>query len=341
MACACGNLMSHEPEVVLVTGGAGAIGSNLVRALRRDGRRVVVLDDLSSGHFPPPDDVLSRFVRGSVEDERALDAAFSEPVGVVFHLAALFANQNSVDHPERDLRVNGLGTLQLLERARRAHLRRFVYVSSSCVYAPTDDLLVEDSRLAPETPYACSKLLGEQYATFFRKHHGLPAVSCRLFNVFGPGEIPGRYRNVIPNFFARARKDEDLVVTGEGQEGRTFTYVDDVVHALQLAGGPLLPRAAVYNVASDNYCTIDELAMRVVSLTGSRSRIVKTAGRSWDRVRERRASWELARCDLGYRPRVALEDGLRQTLKWLDQVFFPVASSEGKETRGPFPGQWP
>jgi UDP-glucose 4-epimerase len=318
----------------LVTGGAGAIGSNLVCELRRLGRRVVVVDDLSSGHFPPKEDDGCRFLKGRVQDPEVLEGAFAQPIDTVYHLAALFANQNSVDHPEEDLLVNGLGTLRVLERSRTAGVRRFVYVSTSCVYAPSTAVLAEESPVAPETPYACTKLLGEQYTRFFREQRDLSAVSLRLFNVFGPGELPGRYRNVIPNFIARARAEKPLVITGSGDEGRTFTFVEDVVRAFLLAGGPHEPRHAVYNIASDNYCSVRDLAQRIIVATRSTSRIRHAASRSWDRVTSRRASWVRACEDLGYRPRVSLSEGLARTVEWFESLPSNVGVVQAEEPRG-------
>ena len=318
----------------LVTGGAGAIGSNLVRELRRLRRRVVVVDDLSSGHFPPQEDDGCRFLRGRVQDAEILDGAFAQPIDTVYHLAALFANQNSVDHPEEDLLANGLGTLRLLERSSTAGVRRFVYVSSSCVYAPSTAVLTEESPLAPETPYACTKLLGEQYTRFFREQRDLSAVSLRLFNVFGPGELPGRYRNVIPNFIACARAKKPLVITGSGDEGRTFTFVHDVVEAFLLAGGRREPRRAVYNIASDNYCSVGDLAQQVIAVTRSPSQLRHSASRPWDRVAARRASWASARDDLGYRPQVSLGEGLARTVEWFERLPPSVGATQDAEPRG-------
>lgn len=304
-------------STALVTGGAGALGSNLVKRLIREGTRVVVLDDLSSGHFPVTDTSMSRFVEGKVQDDGSLDRCFSEPIDVVFHLAALFANQNSVEHPADDLLANGLGTLKLLQRAHEAGIARFVYTSSSCVYAPSSGELCESSPLRPETPYACTKLLGEHYVEFFAKHHHLSAVALRLFNVFGPGEFAGPYRNVIPNFLDRARRGEDLIVTGDGSETRTFTFVEDVVSALLLAARSRVPEPRVFNVASDNVSSIRDLAQLVLQITGSSSRIKFAPRRTWDNVTTRRASWSLAHDILGYAPTTTLEDGLACTWEWL------------------------
>ena len=153
---------------VLVTGGAGAIGANLVRALLENDCQVVVLDDLSSGRRDNlPEDSGLQFVHGSVTDAEALDQVFQRRYDVVFHLAALFANQNSVEHPEADLITNGLGTLKMLEWSRRAGVGRFVFASSSCVYGAKEGILREGSRRGPhQTPYAMTKSLGEDYYRF-------------------------------------------------------------------------------------------------------------------------------------------------------------------------------
>ena len=216
---------------VLVTGGAGAIGSNLARALIKRGNEVVVVDDLSSGYrdLVPAG---ARFVEGSITDDTALAAAFEPAPHYVVHAAALFANQNSVDHPQDDLMVNGLGLIKVLERAVKAEVRKVLFCSSSCVYGGKAMMREGDLELRPETPYAITKWLGERYIRYWADQHGLNAASVRLFNVYGPGERPGRYRNVVPNFFALALRGESLVVTGTGEETRDFTFMKDAVDGL-------------------------------------------------------------------------------------------------------------
>ena len=202
---------------ILVTGGAGAIGSNLVNQLSEiPSRRITVLDNLSSGHV---DNIIMRknvrFIQGSVESDEDLRQAISESTDVVFHLAANFANQNSVDFPQRDLQVNGMGTLKILLHSVENKVKKFVYTSSSCVYGDRNEPLDEKCQeYSLDTPYAITKLLGERYVRFFTQHHGLNAVTLRYFNVYGPNEYPGKYRNVIANFFVKAMKNEEIVITG-------------------------------------------------------------------------------------------------------------------------------
>ena len=196
---------SFENQVILVTGGAGAIGSNLTRELAECGaRKVIVLDDLSSAqrwNVPSHPNVL--FVEGSILDEVLLKRVFFQEPSNVFHLAAFFANQNSVDHPELDLTVNGLGTLKLLQYAKMVQVKRFVYASSGCsIYGSNAPLPLREDFMSIHlsSPYQITKMLGELYCNFFAHHYEMSIVRTRFFNSYGPGEIPGAYRNVIPNF---------------------------------------------------------------------------------------------------------------------------------------------
>ncbi|MBM3554992.1 MAG: NAD-dependent epimerase/dehydratase family protein [Alphaproteobacteria bacterium] len=300
---------------LVVTGGAGAIGSRLVREVLKAGDEVAVLDDLSSGHrkLLPGN---ARLIEGSVVDDAALDAAFAIRPTHVVHAAALFANQNSVDHPEDDLAVNGLGTLKVLQRATKAGAR-VVYVSSSCVYGNKPAMREDDPELDPETPYAVTKLLGERYAAYFARHDRLDVVSVRLFNSYGPGEFPGRYRNVIPNFFALALEGKSLTITGTGEETRDFNFVGDTVGGILGALFGPGKAGAIYNIASGRETRIRDLAEKINAVTGNKAPIVFAPRRSWDGVLTRRGSIERARVDFGYRPTIELDQGLAETCAWL------------------------
>jgi nucleoside-diphosphate-sugar epimerase len=300
----------------LVTGGAGAIGSNLTRALLARGYDVTILDDLSSGRaeFVPSS---ARFVRGSVENPDDIERAMEAEPEVVVHLAALFANQNSVEHPERDLLVNGLGTVHVFEAARRHGVRKILNCSSSCVYGDREVMRESDDIGELDTPYAITKLLGEQYASFWVRHHGLDVVSVRLFNVYGPFERPGRYRNVIPNFVATALRGEPLRITGTGDETRDFTFVDDTVAGLLLVLERDTTPGDLFNLASGRETPIRRLAELVNEVTGNTAGITYTPRRTWDRVSRRCGDITLARGFLGYSPSVTLEEGLERTVKWL------------------------
>lgn len=312
---------AYRARSILITGGAGCIGSNLCRALlEADAGRVVVLDDLSaseSWNLPPSNRI--QFIEASVLDKNKLAEALSHKPSVIFHLAAFFANQNSLEHPEEDLRINGLGTLRVLEASRALPVERFVYASSGCsVYGEDSPLPLKEDFVSIQlaTPYQITKLLGELYLNFYCSHHKTPAVSARLFNVYGPGELPGLYRNVIPNFFFCAMQGQPLPVTGTGTETRDFTYVGDIVRGLLRCG--LLPEAAgeAINLASGIETTIQNIAEQINSLTGNSAGIIYKDRRPWDKHLRRVASIEKGRVILGYEPATPIAEGLKNTLDW-------------------------
>jgi len=305
---------------ILVTGGAGCIGSNLVAGLAASGAsHITVLDDLSSAsRWNIPDLPGVQFIEGSVLDADAVRRAFAGGPEYVFHLAALFANQNSVDHPEDDLMVNGLGTLKMLEAARGG-VRRFVYASSGCsVYGSKAPLpLTEDFvSLELDTPYQITKLLGELYCNFFHNFYQVPVVRTRFFNVYGPGEIPGRYRNVIPNFLYWAMRKEPLPITGTGEETRDFTYVGDVVRGLLAAGVAEAAVGEAMNLASGREVSVGTLAALINGITDNTAGVRYVERRSWDHITRRRASVEKAGQLLGYRPTTEFEDGVQRSYEW-------------------------
>jgi nucleoside-diphosphate-sugar epimerase len=195
-----------DGKTVLVTGGAGAIGSNLVKKLVDLGtKRITVVDDLSSSYvWNIPINPKVVFINGSILEDEKLRWAFKEKPQIVYHLAAHFANQNSVDNPETDLMVNGLGTLKVLEHAHLVGVERFVYASSGCgTYGADSKMPFEEHDVSMKlyTPYQVTKMLGELYTNYYFNLYHLPIVNARFFNSYGPGEVPGKYRNVIPNFF--------------------------------------------------------------------------------------------------------------------------------------------
>lgn len=232
----------YEGKRVIVTGGAGAVGSNLTKKLLSLKAFVIVIDDLSSGYEwnLPQDDKNLLFIKGDIANDVDLKRVFNEEPELIFHLAAFFANQNSVDYPEKDLRTNGFGTLKLLEYAKLyGKLERFVYASSGCSIYPSDAPMPykeELTNMYMTTPYQITKMLGELYCNYFKKVQGVPTVKARFFNSFGPGEVPGQYRNVIPNFIYWAKQGYSLPITGTGEETRDFTFVGDIVDGLLRMG---------------------------------------------------------------------------------------------------------
>lgn len=306
----------NTKECILVTGGAGAIGSRLVADLCRD-HKVLVLDDLSSGWFDNLRGLPVSFWRGSVIDEEILREVFAEKPSVVFHLAANFANQNSVDYPQKDLLVNGLGTLKILEFSRQAHVKRFIFTSSSCVYGNMDQPIREDMvGYNLDTPYAISKLAGEHYAEFFHKFHGLPTVVLRLFNSYGPGEYPGKYRNVIPNFIYHALNGLPLVVTGTGNETRDYTFIENTVAALKLAMVHPEAVGGVFNVGTGHETSVNMLIDGIREAIGEKIEVVYRNPRNWDHITRRCADITRIREKLNYHPAVSLSEGLRITVDW-------------------------
>jgi nucleoside-diphosphate-sugar epimerase len=321
---------AYQGKRVLVTGGAGAIGGNLSRVLSELGASVIILDDFSSadGWNTPCLDSLT-CVRGSILDEEALKQVFSRKPQVVFHLAALFANQNSVDHPERDLLVNGLGTLKVLQYSQLAGAERVVYASSGCsVYGKSPLPLHEDfASLELDTPYQITKMLGELYCNFFKNFYHQCVVRARFFNSFGPGEIPGRYRNVIPNFIYWALKGQPLPITGTGEETRDWTYVDDIVDGLLRAG--TLPQAVgqAFNLASGQETRVIDMATRVNELTGNKAGLVFLERRKWDTKTRLLASIERGRRILGYEPRTSFCEGIEKTVAWFQENWDPIQAT--------------
>jgi len=317
-------LREYAGKRILITGGAGCIGSNLASALLKVGaQKVSILDDLSSAErWNVPEDPRVNFIQGSILDEESLKRAFSDECDYVFHLAAHFANQNSVDHPETDLMVNGLGTLKVLQYSRLTKSSKFVFASSGCsVYGSVAPLPLREDfvSLKLDTPYQITKLLGELYCNFFYSYFGLPVVIGRFFNVYGPGEIPGRYRNVIPNFIYRAKLGQALPITGSGKETRDFTFVEDVVDGVLRLGA--LPEAVgkALNLASQTETKIIDLANMINELTGNDKGVVFVKRRSWDKIIRRKASIEKARKILGYSPKTEIKDGIQKTIDWISE----------------------
>ena len=321
----------YKDKTVLITGGAGAIGSNLTRALVDLGAKVIILDDLSSGQLwnvPSSPNVL--FVKGSVLDEVMLKRVFFEDPDIVFHLAAFFANQNSVDHPERDLMVSGMGTLRMLEYSALRGVERFVYASSGCaIYGGEMPFPLKEDFITMHlsSPYQVTKMLGELYCNFFHHHYGLKVVKPRFFNSYGPGEVPGQYRNVIPNFIYWAMKGLSLPITGTGEETRDFTYVGDLVDGLLRAGYFEKAIGQSFNLAGGRETRIIDLANMVNEATGNKAGVRFVSRRKWDTKKRLLASIELAGELIGYKPTMSFEKGLEKTIQWFRDNWDKIEAS--------------
>lgn len=317
-------LNEYKGKSILITGGAGCIGSNLTKALIEVGAaKIIILDDLSAAekwNIPIAPNVV--FIQGSILDEEVLKRAFSGRLDFMFHLAAHFANQNSVDNPETDLMVNGLGTLKVLEYSHLTRVGKFVFASSGCsVYGSQAPLPLKEDfvSLHLDTPYQITKLLGELYCNFFYNYYGLPVAIARYFNVYGPGEVPGAYRNVIPNFIYWALHQQKLPITGTGEETRDFTFVEDIVDGTLLLG--VVPEAVgdAFNLASETETKVIDIANIVNEITGNHNGVEFVARRDWDKIVRRRASIEKARKVLGYQPQTQIEDGIKKVCDWITE----------------------
>ena len=326
-------LSYYKDKKVLVTGGAGAIGSNLVKKLVELDTFVIVLDNLSSGYKwnLPQNAGNMLFIEGDMAEDIDLKRVFNEEPDLIFHLAAFFANQNSVDYPEKDLRTNGLGILKLLEYCRiYGSIERFVYASSGCSIYPVDAVMpyTEDmTNLYMATPYQITKMLGELYCNYFWKIHGVPVAKARFFNNFGPGEVPGQYRNVIPNFIFWAKQGIQLPITGTGQESRDFTYVDDLVDGVLRMGYFENAIGEEMNLATNRDVKVIELANLINQITGNEAGIRYLPRRNWDTKDRMVASYDKANKLIGFTPNKNFKECLIHTIEWFDENWENILKS--------------
>src|SRR3972149_5846924 len=266
---------------ILVTGGAGAIGSNLIIALSTlvgPNGKVVVLDNLSSIKEKNPWNVAPlpniMFVKVDVRSDIYLKRVFKENISIVYHLAAFFANQNSVDYPEKSAEVDVIGQIKLLEYSRLAKVERFVYASSGCaIYGSYGKMPLKEDFISMHltTPYQVNKMTGEMYCNFYNHHYDMKTTNCRFFNSYGLGEVPGQYRNVIPNFIYWAMKGKSLPITGTGKETRDFTYVLDLVQGLIKSGYYKEATGENFNLASGKETSIIEMVNLINKTAGNKA----------------------------------------------------------------------
>jgi len=300
---------------VLVTGGGGFIGSNLVRALLERGDSVRVLDNFSTGNRRNLEDLGSEveMVEGELRSYERVHAAV-RGVEVVFHQGALPSVPRSVQDPLTTSAVNVEGTLNVLLAARDEGIRRVVFASSSSVYGNSGALpRVETASADPISPYAVSKLAAERYCVGFHAVYGLETVALRYFNVFGPGQDPlSQYAAVVPRFIFAAVEGRPMPIHGDGTQSRDFTYVANVVQANLLAADAPEAGGRVFNVATGRAASVDELADAIAALVGRPAEKEYLPTRAGD-VRDSWADVSEARRVLGYEPTVGLEEGLRLT----------------------------
>lgn len=293
---------------VLVTGGAGFIGSHIAEYFAEEGHTVRILDNLATGflrNVPHYENI--EFIQGDICDSSTVEKIVSE-MDYVFHEAALVSVPLSCERPAEAFQINTLGTLEVLQACVKAGVEKFVTASSAAVYGNNPILPKrEDMYPEPASPYAISKLDGEYLARMFYESHGLRTTCLRYFNVYGPRQDPkSPYAAVVPIFLERAKAGKDLVIYGDGLQSRDFVHIKDVVRAnaesLEHGDGQ------VYNVAMGKSVTILELAEKIIDLTGSSSKIVYAASRAGD-IRDSRA--DVSKISGWWKAEIELQEGLK------------------------------
>jgi UDP-N-acetylglucosamine/UDP-N-acetyl-alpha-D-glucosaminouronate 4-epimerase len=307
----------------LVTGGAGFIGSNLVRALLERGHPVRVLDDFSTGRKDNLADVAGHLevVRGDLRDPDGVRAAV-RGVARVFHEGAIPSVFRSVKDPTSSHEANATGTLNVLMAARDEDVERVVYASSSSVYGDAETLPVgESAPVHPLSPYGVSKLAGEAYLGAFHGSYGMATVSLRYFNVFGPRQDPGsEYAAVVPTFVSATLEGRPARVFGDGEQSRDFTFVGDVVAANLLAAeAPEEAWGRAFNVAYNVRHTVNELLATIQGLVPGEHQPPERVEPRPGEIRHSQADTALAAKLLGYEPAYSFEEGLRLTVDWFTE----------------------
>jgi nucleoside-diphosphate-sugar epimerase len=305
---------------ILVTGGAGFIGSHVVDKLMLDGYEVVVIDDLSSGNMRNIEHHMNeprfRFVKGDIRQALTVDKSI-EGVDAVIHEAAIVSVPLSIENPMLTNEVNVLGTLNLLEASVKAKVKRFVYVSSCAVYGDTSKLPInEDAPVRPLSPYASSKLAAEEHCIAFFENHGLETVRLRYFNVYGPRQAASEYAGVMVKFLDRIRRDQPPIIFGDGEQTRDFVYVGDAAEATLLALNRDGVAGNVFNIGTGKVVTINQLCKIFLELAGKEHLKPIFMDAKPSEVRNSQADIKRATKLLGYRHKVPLKSGVREFINW-------------------------
>ncbi|HVG35337.1 MAG TPA: SDR family oxidoreductase [Pyrinomonadaceae bacterium] len=319
--------------IVLVTGGAGFVGSHIAARLASDGARVRIIDNLSTGHRENLEEIGGEidFVEASLTDEAATRRAL-EDVELVFHEAAIPSVPRSIDNPRETHEACTDATFALLLAARDRGVRRVVYAASSSAYGDQPgQKKSEEMRPDPLSPYAVAKLVGEYYCQVFTRAYNLETVALRYFNVFGPRQDPSsQYSGVISRFVSALMSGEKPVIFGDGLHSRDFTYVDNVVEANMRAAQQSSAVGQIINIANGQRTTLNELLEALKEVTGRTNVEPEYREARAGDILHSQADITRAREMLGYEPRVGLKEGLRLTVDWWKQSRFAVGNGAGQ-----------
>jgi len=332
----------YKGKVILITGGAGAIGSFLSKKLANLGaKKVIIFDNLSSAYeWNIPDYPNVTFVKGDIRNENDLIRVFHYKPQIIFHLAAFFANQNSVNYPLINVEVNTIGLIKILEYATLSGgVERFIFTNSEGgAYGDNSKLPYKEEDISIElgSPYYISKIGGEAYCRYYHKHYGLPISIVRLFNSYGPGEVPGEYRNVIPNFIYWSLNKQSLPLTGDERMARDFVFIEDTVNGILKAGFHNQAIGEAVNIATGNPINIYQLAETINKLTNNPSGIKIIGSRKWDKRPVITGDTTKAKKLITFEAETDFKKGIELTINWFkcnwDNIIQSAEFSPGKSS---------
>jgi UDP-glucose 4-epimerase len=303
-------------DTLLITGGAGFIGSSIARAALERGDTVRVIDDLSTGRRANLEGLEVELIEASILDNDALKRAV-HGCRTVFHLAGQVSVPRSLEDPELTHAVNATGSMAVYEAARAAGVQRVVYSASCAAYGQAAALPIhETTPLSPESPYAASKLVGELYGTAWSASMDLEVASLRYFNVYGPRQNPaGGYAAAIPAFITRLLQGDPITIFGDGAQTRDFVFIDDVVRANLLAANAPAAQGRVVNVGSGERISVNALVETLQTLITSGSTVTHGPGRDGE-VRHSVADTQAAKDLINFSAKISLSEGLARTVAW-------------------------
>jgi UDP-glucose 4-epimerase len=309
-----GTYMTKDDSSVLVTGGAGFIGSHLVLALLEEGYRVTVFDNLTTGKLENLNTAVKNpnlaFIKGDIRNPADLQCAFKK-IQAVVHLAAQIDVTASVKNPILTHEINTAGTLNVLQAATKHHVEKFLFASSTAVYGNNTNLpLAEDNPLMPLSPYAASKAAGEAYVNAYANCYKICATILRFFNVYGAGNEKNPYSGVITKFMTKAHKNEPLIIEGDGEQTRDFIHVNDVVSAILLALKKESLSREAFNICTGVPVSINQLVDAVKAVTGKKLQVIHNPARVGD-IRENYGDTSKSIAKLGFKSKVSLTQGLK------------------------------